>query len=301
MKLFSSKGKNAGKTPVLRITFLLIFLVIFIFSAYKLISEKLDRRSAEALRTEMLSGAVTIIEPTKIPSLPTVTPAPVAPDANSGSADGEASPEPTPDTRPTWDDIVGEIDYVFPIDADFALLRETAPNTAAWVYCPDTQVNYPIVAGTDNQYYTGHLPDGSVNPSGAIFLDYRCSSDFSDEVSLVYGHNIRSGSMFGVLPSYEKQSFFEDHPVWYLETPDGRYELWAVAGIVVYDEFAEHYIIGDEMSTEELLSYAEDNSVFENMGTRPESGKIVIFSTCAYNGATGDDRFLLFTLARKVG
>lgn len=63
------------------------------------------------------------------------------------------------------------------------------------------------------------LTDGSWIMAGTLFLDYQCKADFSDSPSIVYGHNMKNDSMFGILPNYAEQSYFDEHPTMYLLTP----------------------------------------------------------------------------------
>lgn len=82
----------------------------------------------------------------------------------------------------------------------------------AWLYCPDTVINYPVVQSDDNEYYLRRLMDGSSNTAGTLFADYRCSPDFSDPHTVIYGHNMKNDTMFGILPEYGAQEFYEPHP-----------------------------------------------------------------------------------------
>ena len=112
-----------------------------------------------------------------------------------------------------------------PIKVDFDLLRAQNEDVIAWIYCPDTPINYPIVQSSNNEHYLRRLLDGSYNISGTLFMDFRNSADFSDWNSIIYGHNIKNDSMFGTLPLYEEQSYFDEHPVMYLLTPEKDYKI----------------------------------------------------------------------------
>ena len=100
-----------------------------------------------------------------------------------------------------------------------------------------TGLNYPIVQAEDNDYYLYRLLDGTWNKNGTIFMDYVNRSDFSDQNTLVYGHHMKSGAMFGALVQYKKQEFYDAHPYLYLYTPQQSYRLDLIAGSVVdYDD-----------------------------------------------------------------
>ena len=129
---------------------------------------------------------------------------------------------------PTEDRTAEEPAAVLP-SVDFNALRETAPNVVGWLVQEDTAINYPITQTEDNDYYLTHLYDGTYNKAGCLFSDYENRADFSDRSTIVYGHNMRDGSMFASLNQYRKQSYYEAHPTMILLTPEGGYvvELFA--------------------------------------------------------------------------
>ena len=104
----------------------------------------------------------------------------------------------------------GEPEQVY---VDFAALEGVNSDIVAWLYGADTGLNYPIVQAEDNDYYLYRLLDGTWNKNGTIFMDYVNRSDFSDQNTLVYGHHMKSGAMFGALVQYKKQEFYDAHPV----------------------------------------------------------------------------------------
>ena len=87
----------------------------------------------------------------------------------------------------------------------FDELLKTNGDVIAWIYGANTHINYPVVQGSDNDYYLRHLLDGTWNDNGSIFMDCANSADFSDQNSLIYGHNMTSGAMFSNLVKYKQQ------------------------------------------------------------------------------------------------
>lgn len=104
----------------------------------------------------------------------------------------------------------GEPEQVY---VDFAALEGVNSDIVAWLYGADTGLNYPIVQAEDNDYYLYRLLDGTWNKNGTIFMDYVNRSDFSDQNTLVYGHHMKSGAMFGALVQYKKQEFYDRPPL----------------------------------------------------------------------------------------
>lgn len=108
-------------------------------------------------------------------------------------------------------------------------LRQVNPDVIGWIMIPDTKINYPLLQGEDNDFYLEHTWEGKKNSVGSIFLEHRNTPDFTDFNTIVYGHNMNSGAMFGSLSSYGSHWHWERHPYIYIRTEDGvfRYEVFS--------------------------------------------------------------------------
>lgn len=95
------------------------------------------------------------------------------------------------------------------------------PDAALWLQLLDTPLDYPVMLGIDNQFYLNHLPDGSKNNLGSLFLDYRTNADSVHLI--VYGHNGSGGRMFGLLKQYESEDYLLEHRTLTAATPDSVY------------------------------------------------------------------------------
>ena len=164
------------------------------------------------------------------------------------------------------------------IDVDFKALREINSDIIAWLYCPDTQISYPVVQGTDNAYYLSHLLDNSYNVNGAVFMDYRGTPDFSASNNILYGHHMKSGAMFAPLMQYKEQDYYDKHPCMYLFTPKQNYCLELFAGVVVE---TDDTIYGSNISTDALTQYLSQ-STFTAKEDVKVNCPIVTLSTCSY-------------------
>ena len=89
--------------------------------------------------------------------------------------------------------------------------REIQGDMAGWLTMDETGIDYPVMHGDTNEEYLNKDPYGDYSLSGSIFLDSRNSDDFSDEYSLIYGHHMEGGAMFGPLHKYLNRSYFEKH------------------------------------------------------------------------------------------
>ena len=107
------------------------------------------------------------------------------------------------------------------VTVDFASLQAMNPDIVAWLRIPGV-LEYPVVRGKDNSYYLNHTVQKTYNIAGSIFLDYRNERDFSDSKNIIYGHNMKDGSMFHVLRNYQDIDFFQEHTDMEIYLPDGR-------------------------------------------------------------------------------
>jgi len=180
---------------------------------------------------------------------------------------------------------------------DFAALKAVNEDVTAWLYCPDTRIDYPIMRATDYDWYLHHLPDGTYNANGTLFLDYNNPDDFSGRLNIIYGHHMKSGSMFGSLVGYKQQAYFGEHPYMYLYTEDGNYRIDLVYGCVVgAGEWRERAFMY-EPNLLTLLSYAAYNTTFESEVAYTEEDRFVVLSTCSYE--FDDARYVVIGVLRS--
>lgn len=179
-----------------------------------------------------------------------------------------------------------------PVVVDFASLREVNPDVTGWLYCEDTVINYPVLHGADDDMYLHHLYDGSYCYGGSLFVEAENLADFADYNTIIYGHNMRNGTMFGTLDEWADQEYYEAHPVFWLLTPERDYRVDILAGYTT-SAYSDTYTIfgGEGPELDAYLNAGLEQSVIET-GVAPEPGsRYVLFSTCAY--VFDDARFVL--------
>lgn len=120
-----------------------------------------------------------------------------------------------------------EVPYVSPIN--FPELKEENPDTIGWIRVPDTNIDYPVVQGTDNDFYLNHDFYGKESIGGAIYLDFESRGDFEGRNNILYGHNMKNGSMFKDVVRYKDEEYFKEHQYFSIYTPDREIKLKAVA------------------------------------------------------------------------
>ncbi len=175
------------------------------------------------------------------------------------------------------------------IPIDFEALWEINPEAYAWITIPGTEIDYPILQSeTDNTYYLTHNIEGEESPEGAIFTEDYNSKDFEDPNTVIYGHNMRNGSMFQGLHEYMDRAFFDENREVLIYLPDKilHYEIFAA---YLYDDrhLLESFDFEDEDVFEAYLnrifSIRDMNSFIDTDMEVTAEDKIITLSTCYSN------------------
>lgn len=167
--------------------------------------------------------------------------------------------------------------------ASFEELMRINPEVVGWIEIFDTGIDFPVVQGDDDMKYVNVDVFGEASPSGTPFLDYRCDPEFRDVYSIVYGHAMEAGAMFGDVKKFVKQDYFDSHIDGEITTKDGtRYPFRAFACLRTdaYDD-AIYYPVGawsDEGAEEKLMAGIEKTKIA--WAEDPGEGPIVSLSTC---------------------
>ena len=170
--------RQAGS--IVRRCLMLLFGVTFIVGAFISGRVLLERRSA--------ANAYKVLRQEAQPSVVTGNKVPPAADSDKQEEKAGEAVDAEPVPR---------------VSMDFAPLQERSPNIKGWLFAEGTNVDYPVVQTDNNDYYLTHLYNGEANASGALFLDYRNNGLFMDQNTVIYGHHMQNGSMFGSLNLYK--------------------------------------------------------------------------------------------------
>ena len=219
-------------------------------------------------------------------------------DTEEPEESGESTEE-EPEESEEPADILEELGVPIPEkEIDFEELREsTNGDIYAWIYIPDTKIDYPVLQHpTDNLYYLNHNLDGSSGYPGCIYTEDYNSKDFSDPVTVLYGHNMKNGSMFAGLHRYSDSEYLAEHPYVYVYTEEGMkvYRIFAV-----HEYSNEHLLYGRNYNeTDEMQAYLDgiqgSRSMVsvEDIGVSVDaSSYILTLSTCISNKP--NNRFLV--------
>lgn len=177
-----------------------------------------------------------------------------------------------------------------PIEVDFDKLKSVNEDVVGWIYVdalPD--ISYPIVKGKDNQTYLHQTYEKNYNFAGTIFVDYENSGDFSDCNTLVYGHNMKNGSMFGHLKKFrEDDKLYKQDKYFWILTPERNYRYEIISAYttgVNSDTYTLFKGPGEEFEKylETIKGYSEIQTDDTDLTIKD---RIVTLSTCTGNEST---------------
>lgn len=187
-----------------------------------------------------------------------------------------------------------ELDGETIFSVDFDKLKEINPDTIGWIRFEEPSIiNYPVVHSHDNQEYLTKLFGEGKNTYGTLFVDKDNAGDFSDKNTFIYGHRMKSGSMFGKLEKYADEAFYKEHPYFYIYTSDGKesqYQIFA-AGVVKDTSESYNKQYEDEQEFTDYISYVKSKSNYDTGVEVPANAQIVSLSTCTVD--SNEDRFLV--------
>lgn len=164
---------------------------------------------------------------------------------------------------------------------DLASLQAINPEAVGWIEIPGTAISYPLLHTSDNSYYLSHTFRDEKNSNGSIFIETSNAADFSDLHTIIYGHNMKSGSMFGGLKNFQKESYFEEHPYVYVDLADGShcYEIFSCHQAEVTDvTYSVGYSADDIYAS--FLNDIKAASVYDTGVDVGVDDQVITLSTC---------------------
>lgn len=272
-----------GKKKICKKIWLVIFIIsiiIIVLSLVSLISWQKDNDSSKKEIEKIQS--LTIVEeikPTPLPT-PSPTPTPLLTPEPTTLPELLPTPTPTPEANPYWDFI-----YIPYIQVNLDKLKEENSDTIGWIKVNNTNINYPFVQTTDNEYYLKHSFYRRSNSAGWVFLDYRNNFQELDKNNILYAHGRLNNTMFGSLKKVVDKKWYQN--------PDNKYiqisSLYANTTWEVFSTYTilpESYYLKTKFQTdEEFITFYEElkkRSVYPFEVELTKDDKILTLSSC-YN------------------
>lgn len=268
-----------GNGAALRIAVLVIAAAMFLYSGYRVAAYLLEGRKSQDVTAELIQQAVRTPQPQETKGQPvyTLRPTPDAaeyvPDADDETADEQETTHTAPDEL---------------LSVDFDTLQSVNPDIQAWLYMSGSSIHSPVLQAEDNSTYLYRLADGSSNAHGSLFIDCRNAGDFSDWNTLIYGHNMKDGSMFAYLGNYYEKSAWENNPLIFFDTltESHVYKIFAVFKTSGTDNvgFAYHQMADakDEAEFNQFVATCKELAFYDTGITPVYGDKLLCLSTCEY-------------------
>ena len=177
---------------------------------------------------------------------------------------------------------------------DFDKLLELNKDVIGWIYLPGTSIDEPILKGKNNDTYLYTDIHKKHNKAGSIFVEEKNKADFSDDNTIIYGHNMKNGSRFHTLKTLLKKDAFEEHQDLYIYTPDGKVRTYKIVVARTLDAYSPLY----------RIHIHEDHFIEDIQRGAKQKRKIkkgepfVMLSTCI--GTEGTGRFVVFAQLEKI-
>lgn len=209
------------------------------------------------------------------------------------SAVSASTPSPSPSAEPDAPPAASAAPVRMPpIAVDFEALKKDTTRIKGWLYSSGTTISYPVMLGTNNEYYLTHAYDGTRDNGGSLFLDARTSSTLSDQNLIVYGHHMKDGSMFASLMDYQKQAYYEDHPSLYFLTPSQNYiiEVFAARTTKSDPDYFPCWFTSSG-ARESFYGKALSQSTIKTDVPYREDVQIISLVTCSYYAGFDDAKF----------
>lgn len=179
-------------------------------------------------------------------------------------------------------------------------LQEKNEDIVGWIEIEDTNINYPVLQGEDNEYYLTHNYKKETSQKGSIFLTKDYDWDLPSTNLLIYGHNIMNGQMFQNLLKFADEEFYKEHPVirFTTQNEDKEYEIISAFKSRVFykseqNVFRYYDFVNAENEEEynEFVKNAKDSSLYDIEKTAEYGDKLITLITCSYH--TTDGRFVV--------
>lgn len=283
----TSRGFTVGQWLVL-----FLCAAVFLFSGYKVAGNLLEYAEAKKQYDELkeifysaTSSDDYLAEPLPSPSTPDLLSSmqTSAADAATGNLSD-----------------FGEEENFQVILARLAKLRSLNADTYGWITVSGTDVDYPVVQGEDNDYYLRRSFYKSYLNSGSIFVDASCLSPAENRNTVIYGHNMKDGTMFHSLHNLNNQTYFDAAEI----------RLMTTQGIYVYEVYSVHqphemdrffYTDFTDASWQEFLNWTKESSFFPNNDIPLSlTDRVITLSTCISTTEQDSYRFVVHGVLREV-
>ena len=158
-------------------------------------------------------------------------------------------------------------------------LKQINPDIVGWIIIKGTNINYPLLQCSNNEYYLDHAYNEEYNDAGSIFLDYRNADDFTDQNTVIYGHSRLDGTMFYELKQFRSQEFSDEYPIVMIVTEQNVF-YYQIFSVDVVDATAEYRNSDYGSGFTSYIKMMRNASFVESSASVDAQSRIITLSTC---------------------
>lgn len=174
-------------------------------------------------------------------------------------------------------------------------LQASYPQVKARIQIEGTDIDFPVVQGKDNDFYLDHHFDNSYYINGSVFIDYIHQPDFSDQNTVLYGHNVRIGYIFNDLNKFRDEDFIKDHSEIIIDTPEKRRVFDVVVAMDIKEDENYRYYEFEDDEFSDYLTLIRENNILKKKPLPGPDDKLLTLSTCS----DISDRFAIVAVERE--
>lgn len=179
---------------------------------------------------------------------------------------------------------------------DFTELKQKNEDIVGWLRIRAHGISYPVMQGEDNDFYLHRTFEKEDNFAGCIFVNCDNSGNFTDQNTIIYGHNMKDGSMFGKLKKFREEGVFDKSKYFWMFTPDLIYEYRIFSATVVDKTGITYQSFFTQEDFDTLMQHAFETSVIDGSDVDVNmNDRIMTLSTC-----TGDDATRFVVMGKLV-
>jgi len=317
MEKTNTRKKKRNLITILLIVLISVAVVVLGFSVYKLIDINRSYEKASALysdiealvaapaKADIVSNEVTTVNLSGVQLNPEETVA----DSENRVEDGSDGSDDTPENNEKKVFIDG---YRYIVSNCFNNFRTASMSwnfDALYDYCEDSvgyifqkdTMSYPIVQADDNEKYLRHMINGEYNVAGTLFVDYRYDEGLEGRYSIIYGHNMDDGSMFGSVTHYDTEEYYKTHPWMEVYIGEDQYLYYVYAAARVEED--SDIFTFDDMDNETFFNIMKELKELTPYETNPvhltEDSHVIILSTCIDYPRNYDYRYVVALVRGK--
>ena len=180
-------------------------------------------------------------------------------------------------------------------EIDISALQEINPDVIGWLTIDGTNINYPVLQGDLNYSYLNRDMEGNSSLTGSLYISYSANRYFEDDYTIIFGHHINGGAMFGSLDYFEDEEFLNEHLTGTLITENKVYDLH-IQALFHPDAYSSVYQYNNIENLNEFLNSDELTLISGSLTNI--SNKVLLLSTCAANGST--ERIILIINMEEI-